>query len=104
MSPINAVGLANCGHGRFEAAETCQPVGRKTQASLAPPGSSASKHGTDERRAAPPQLVLWKRRLVPLRQKDRTERLAGPNASGGLRSTGFGSYHLAERVAEAGSD
>lgn len=63
-----------------------------------PPGSLASEHGTDERRATPPQPVLWKRRLVPLRQKDCTERLAGPDASGGLRSTSFGSCQLAERV------
>ena len=32
-----------------------------------PPGSLASEHGTDERRATPPQPVLWKRRLVSLR-------------------------------------
>lgn len=68
------------------------------------PGSLASKHGTDERRATPPHLVPWKRRLAPLRQEDCTEHLADPNASGGLRSTSFGSCQFAERVPGAGSD
>ena len=49
-------------------------------------------------------LILRKRRLVPLRQTDCPEHLANPNASGGLRSTSFGSCQFDERLPEAGPD